>query len=505
MKSHDMAPNSFHEASPALELGSSIERVFDLDALKSELDAGYHVSAIAMLRSALNQGVEPRARLLATLANEHAIFGRYDEALEAIDAAIAMEPANEAMVANRATWLAAFEPDAECAKAHLEDWGVRFMNPLAPSPPIAWQPYDENRRLRVAYLSGDFNHHPTRHFIAPIWRHHNREKFEVYALMTGQEDAFSQGLQSLVEHWIHVGTQTDDQLLALIRQIGIDVLVDLSGHTQGGRLGVFARRAAPVQMTWFAYMQTLGMREMDWRLTDASIAPPGEGVAYTERLMYLSSVYAYEPPQDLKPVAPLPARKNGHVTMACLNHTRKLSDEVLTVWARILASNPKAGLIIVSAERDPERATESLSQQLLRAGLPLGQVSVVPRLNMGVFMALSEVVDFALETFPISGGTTTLHALAMGLPSLCLDEGRARPLSTLSARIMKQAGLLECVVYDAEAYVQRASEWINQPSQIEDLRQRARPALEKSPMMRHQKITAELEQAYLHARRAFGP
>jgi predicted O-linked N-acetylglucosamine transferase (SPINDLY family) len=245
-------------------------------------------------------------------------------------------------------------------------------------------------------------------------------------------------------------------------------------------------------------MQTLGMKAMDWRLTDWGTSPAGSDSHYTEKLYRLNCMVAYGPPVGCETLYPSPYHHHDFVTMVSLNHTRKISDQALNVWRQILVQNPNAGLIIISSFSDPEIAEKSLRPRLTNAGLPMQQVSISPKLTMRQFMSLASVADFALDSFPISGGTSTLHSLWMGLPVLALNDPQFGSRSTSSATTLKGLDLNDCVADTFDQYLNIACQWIQNPSMLDALRQRCRPALEQSPLMSHSQRVQEVESAYRH-------
>jgi len=433
----------------------------------------------------------------ATLAHIWMNLGDFDKAFEWSDRALRINPEDETVFINRVCWQAARCNDPLKARELFESWGKRFMDPLTARASYRFQKIKKlNRVLKVGYISGDLKNHSVRYFIEPILTGHDRKRFEVSAFMTMAEDEVSQFLKPSVDRWHNVSKLDDKALLKLIRSQEIDILVDLSGHTAGHRLAVFAMRAAPVQVTWFGFMQTLGMKAMDWRLTDVGISPPGTDNHFTEKLFRLQCMAAYTPPLNSEAQYPAPYRKNGFVTLISMNHSRKISDLALSTWCSILLENPESGLIVIGNDRDPEIAQAGLAPRLREAGLPMERVWIAPRQTMLEFMALASVADFALDSFPISGGTTTLHALWMGLPILALDDALHQGISSSTAATLRGLGLKECIATDIEQYNATASHWIRDPIQIEKLRLRCRPALQASPLMDHAARVKELESAF---------
>lgn len=464
--------------------------IADLLASKREYEC------IKILEDACNRFAEDD-QWPAALACIWMNLGELDKALAWADAALRIEPDNEVMFINRTCWLAARCGDPLQAKELFEAWGKRFMDPLTENASFRFtQTLKRDRILRIGYVSGDLKNHSVRYFIQPILAGHDRERVEVHAFMTMAEDEVSQFLKPCVDHWHNVCELDDDALLTFIRHHEIDILVDLSGHTEGQRLAVFARRAAPVQVTWFGFMQTLGMKAMDWRLTDYGMSPQGSDAHFTEKLYRLQCMAAYAPPLNSETLFQAPYRENGFVTMISMNHSRKLGDQALSAWRTILLENPQSGLIVIGNDKNPEIAHAGIAPRLSEAGLPMDRVSIAPRLNMLEFMGLASVADFALDSFPISGGTTTLHALWMGLPILALDDPLHGGMSSSTATTLRGLGLAECVATNIDHYKAMATQWINNPEQIERLRQRCRPALQSSVLMDHSARVKELETAY---------
>lgn len=183
--------------------------------------------------------------------------------------------------------------------------------------------------------------------------------------------------------------------------------------------------------------------------------------------------------------------------MVCLNDNRKVSDQSLKLWSKVLNKNPNAGLIIISSDRREEFADQSLRPRLREFGLPDDRVSVIPRLNFQSYLNLSSIADFALDTTPVSGGTTTLLGVSIGLPTLCLSKPGSGPLSTLSSALMRHIKLNQSITGNEDEYVDTASLWISELSTVEDLRARCLEGLKGSALLRHRQITLELETAFL--------
>jgi len=455
----------------------------------------YALALSRLERASLLAGPDPK--VLTQLAEVTMQLGDYERAVALVQEALTLNPDNPVLELNHANWINSRSTDPVAIRQRFEAWSRKHLDPLRQlQPPLVVTDRRQSKKLKIGYVSGDLKNHAVRYFIEPYLKLHDRQNFEVHAYMTTPGDAITQILRDHVEHWHEVQSLSSAALCEQIRNQGIDILVDLSGHTEGGRLEVFARRAAPVQITWWGFVQTLGMQEMDYRLTDAVNCPPGTDPHYTEQLCRMDCLTAYNPPLNCEAVYDSPWKTNGHVTMVSLNHSRKISDQCLALWSRILERNPNSGLIVVCSERDQE-SVDALFQQRLRAqSIPAERIALVPRLSLLDFMGLASIADFSLDTLPISGGVTSFHALWMGLPVLTLKPSQAIALQAYSSNILTTVGMNDCIAGSPEDYVERAGEWINHPDTIDRLRSRCRPSLQASPFMDHRGRVRELEQHF---------
>ncbi|CAN5452294.1 tetratricopeptide repeat protein [soil metagenome] len=424
-------------------------------------------------------------------------LGESTEARSLADAAADAAPTDWRIHATRAYIHATTLGDPAATLAVYRDWAARFADPLTdastPLPRLRGADASPTRRLRVGYVSGDLRQHSMAYFIEPVFANHDKSQVEVFVYSTGRRDAVTERLQRHVPNWFNVAATNDDDLLKLIRGHGIDVLVDLSGHTEGQRLFVFARRAAPVQITWLGFMHPLGMRAMDYRLTDCETDGPGADAHYTETLFRLHCMASYAPPESPL-LTTLPMQSNGFPTLISLNNSKKVTDRMLAVWGRILAARTDAQLVIMVQERTPEDAQAQMLPRLQRMGLPLDRIYVSPQLPLEEFMALGTVADVALDTSPVSGGTTTLHSLWMGLPVVTLDSPEAAEGST--ARTLHALGCDDWVASDEDGYVQRALALLDSPEQLLAHRAGIRDRMSGSLLMDYAGRTRELEHAF---------
>lgn len=422
------------------------------------------------------------------------LLGNHEDAVAMIDHAVALEPGNPKLYPLRAYLHATHGRDPAVTLAYFRDWAERFADPLTRAAKPLNPDRTPGRKLRIGYVSADLRAHSVAYFVEPIFGRHDRGRVSVAVFSSGAADAVTARIRRTVDQWFDISTMSDENACALIRRQKIDVLIDLSGHTVGNRLMVFARRAAPVQVTWLGFMYTTGMRAMDYRITDAIAEPPGKSEhGHSERLFRVNRMGCYMPPAAPLPAAP-PMLAKGRVTFASLNNLKKVTDRMLGVWGRILAAVPGSILILIGSERTQQEAIAQQRGRLEAAGLPLERLCILPRLSLDGFMQMGSLVDVALDTAPLSGGTTTLHSLWMGLPVVCMAGEQAFENST--AATVQALGFPELVAADEDEYVAKAVELACAPAWLADFRARIRPHMESSYLMDYDGFVADMEAAY---------
>jgi len=369
-------------------------------------------------------------------------------------------------------------------------FAARFETPLK----LHWQPHantrDPARRLKVGYVSGDFCYHAVACYIEPVLAHHDRAKIDVYCYYNrALGDAVSERFRALADHWLPCTALSDDALAERIRRDGIDILVDLSGHTALNRLLTFARKPAPVQVTWLGYLGSTGLDAVDYRLTDAVLDPEGQAEAYyAETVVRLPNWFTFRPEPDSPPVNELPALRSDTFTLACLNNLVKISPEVVRLWARILHELPNARLMLGNVT---EAAVASRLQARFAAlGIDAERLLLMPRLPIHDYLRLHHQIDLALDPFPFGGGVTTSHSLWMGVPVVTLAGSTT--VSRQGASILSAAGLPEFIASSEDDYVRCAREMAQDLPRLNAIRQglRAHSCADAAGLTRH------LEAAY---------
>ncbi|PKO62799.1 MAG: hypothetical protein CVU24_02475 [Betaproteobacteria bacterium HGW-Betaproteobacteria-18] len=438
------------------------------------------------------------SRVLETyshLGNVLEAQGKLEDAIASYRQALLLAP-DDAAAHSSLLFTMQYASDMSPAQRFQEHqrFAERFEAPFKPS----WQAHTNNRdperRLKVGYVSGDFRNHPVAFFIEPILANHDKSQVEVFGYYNHtQINSDTRRIAAFTDHWLACSDLNDEQLDERIRADGIDILVDLSGHTARNRLLVFARKPAPLQATWIGYSGSTGLTAMDYRITDAWMDPPGMTERYHSealvRLPHGGLAFIQEP--GCPEVNALPALSAGKLVFASLNTLNKINPAVVNVWGRILRALPQARLMLGNV------TDGSLESRLLglfeQVGIGASQLILQPRLTGADYLAIHQQIDIALDPFPYNGGTTTMHSLWMGVPVITLEGDH--PLSRFGASLMSRVGLPEFICQSEDDYVQCALELAQDLPGLNRVRQSMRQRM-SGPAWDAANITHNLETAY---------
>ncbi len=425
----------------------------------------------------------------------HADEGRLDEAVTALRRASDEQPANLSYPSNLLyvqTHQGVSTPEEILEEA--KRWERRL--PSHQRLPLR---APRRSRLRIGYVSADFRRHAVSYFIGPVLSAHNRERVEVYAFSNvAAPDAQTESLRRRGAQWERIEALDDDAAARLIREREIDVLVDLSGHTQGNRLGVFARKPAPVQATWLGYFGTTGLSAMDHWITDGVLHPESLPVAASETVWRLPRCWVcYEGPDAAPPVGM--AERSG-VVFGSFNNLAKISAITLDLWARVLAAVPDSTLLLKNVKFEDERCRERISRELRVRGVDDKRVQFgFHSARLEDHLAAYAGIDIALDTHPYTGATTTADALWMGVPTVTLPG--TTYASRMSASLLVAAGLPDLLAGSPEEYVTTAMQCaaelqgVGSAARLE-LRRKRREAMAQSSLCDARAMTGALEEAY---------
>ena len=429
--------------------------------------------------------------------------GRYAQAEACIRSAVAVNPAyfaSEGVSAHTdLLYFMSHDPAVDAEALFLEHcrYGEFFETPLRAFWPNHPNSRDPERRLKVGFVSGDLCNHAVASFIEPvIARLAQSSALELHAYYTRTfEDDATLRFRGHIAHWHSVAQLSSIELASLIVEAGIDVLIDLSGHTSLNRLRAFARKPAPLQASWCGYPGTTGLRSMDYFLTDRHFLPPGRFDRYfTEKLVFLPAAVPFAPLQSAPAINALPALATGSVTFGSFNRLGKTNDESIHLWAEVLRALPSAKMLIGGIDQDSR--IEELIGRFAKHGIARARLAFHKRCGKDAYLALHHHVDICLDTTPYGGGTTTLNALWMGVPTLTVAG------STIAGRqgaaIMGHHALEGFVATDAADFVAKGVYWATHLDELALLRAGLRERCQQSFYQQPDVIVATLERALRH-------
>jgi len=490
-----------------IESEAELERALELDPRHADAlvnlalvrnRLGRLADARALLERALSlaPGLAEAAGNLAGILREQ---GELPESLALYRRATDLRPEAPVLASSRLLALqgeVGADPVVLCAEHRA--WNDRFAAPLDPGPrTFTGRDRDPERRLRVAYVSADLRSHSVASFIEPLLAAHDRDAVEVLCYSDGAPDAVTARLRALADRWCDSRTASDAALAAQIEADQVDVLVDLNGHTSGNRLLCFARRPAPVQVTYCGYPGTTGVRAIEWRLTDDQADPSGVAATEaTETLWRLPNGFlCFQPDPSAGEVGPLPAAERGHVTFASFNSLAKITDQVLATWASLLLEVEGARLLLKSRALSDPGPGARVRATLAGHGIDPARVEVAPYTATPVaHLALYRQVDVALDAFPYNGTTTTCEALWMGVPVVTLAG--TTHAGRVGASLLSRVGLDALVTSTPDDYAAVAARLARDVPALAHLRSRLRGRVARSPLVARETIARDVEAAF---------
>lgn len=346
----------------------------------------------------------------------------------------------------------------EVAPATLRAWHERWARPLeaavVPLPPI---PRDTGRtRLRIGFVSGDLRDHTVGRMLDGVLPGLRRNGFELYAYSSSaRPDAVQQRLRGCFDAWLDIAAMPNAEAARRIRDDRIDILVDLAGHTEGGRLPVFAHRPAPLQLSWLGYWATTGLTRVDAVLGDRVSSPPGNEAQFVERIVRLPMPrLPFTPPDDTPPPTPPPAEASGFVTFGSFNNVCKMNEGVVALWASILDRVPGSRLYLKQRQLQYRLTRDSISAAFAGHGIDPSRLVLEGHSPRDDYYRAHARVDIALDPFPFNGGLTSLDALWMGVPLLTLAGDRM--VARQGAMVLSALGLDDWIAGSEQDYLERA-------------------------------------------------
>jgi predicted O-linked N-acetylglucosamine transferase (SPINDLY family) len=438
--------------------------------------------ALACYRRALELKPD-HARACNNLANAIKGQGHPDEAAAWYRRALASDP-NSAALHSNYLYCEQYRPGvtpARLAASHAE-WDQRHARPLR----AAWKPHlnrrDPQRPLRLGFVSPYFHRHPVGHFFVRVLAALDPQQCETicYAHLL-RRDELTERIQAAAGGWREVQGLADETLAEQIRAEGIDILFDLAGHTEKNRLLLFARKPAPVQITWISYEGTTGLTAMDYILADRHLIPEGAEEHYCERVLRLPEVYVcYDPPAAAPEVGPLPAWNEGRVTFGSFNNLAKINPQVVAVWADILRRLPGARLVLKYRGLNDPGTRRHYTELFAAQGIEPSRLELLSWSAYAEMLAQYNQIDIALDPFPFAGGLTTCQALWMGVPVITCPGATFAARHSLS--FLASVGLTETIARDLSHYVELAVELSSDLPRLAACRAELRGRLAQSPL-----------------------
>ena len=419
--------------------------------------------------------------------------GELNEAIACFRHSLELDPSNPTTHGNLAYALCFQSPTPEPVRAECERWSARFAAPVLRLEEDERRDRSADRRLNVGYVSADFRDHCQTLFTLPLLSQHDHGGFRICCYSSVERpDAYTERIAAHADSWRDVRTLDDEALSRVIRDDGIDVLVDLTMHMSNGRPLVFARKPAPVQIAWLAYPGTTGMDAIDYRLSDPRLDPDGFERHYTERTLRLpDSFWCYDPLTEAIPVGELPALERGHLTLGCLNNPCKLTDQTLSLWSAVMHALPTARLLLMVAQG---RHRRHLVERLAARGIASHRVEFVSFRPRAEYLRTYQRIDFGLDTVPYNGHTTSLDALWMGVPTVTRVGGTCVGRGGLSQ--LHQLGLAQFAAHTDEAFANIAVALGGDLPRLAALRASLRARMESSALMDGARFARHIEAAY---------
>jgi predicted O-linked N-acetylglucosamine transferase (SPINDLY family) len=458
------------------------------------LNMGQVTDAISLLTRVLAQRpnwAEAQRDLATALAHR----GSIKEAAEHYRSDLTRQPDDREMLSEYAFILSLLPSAArrEIFDAHAE-WGRRHGAFSAPEYKNAPKP---EKRLKIGYVSPDFREHSVSYFFEPLLAARDRGAFEIFCYAAGSaSDTTTERLRKLSDHWRTLGNSSDDDVFFLVRKDGIDILVDLAGHTALSRLRLFARAPAPVQISWLGYPETTGVPAIGSKITDAVVSPPGAEAYATETLIRMpKGFHCYRPPADCPEIAPPPCLDSGYVTFGSFSGPPKMNPDLIGTWANVLHAVPKSRLTMKARQFADEAVRDKYAAMFGAAGIAPERLTFLEfSPTNSAHLSQYASIDICLDTHPYSGTTTICEALWMGVPVVTLMG--ERPASRVGGSLLSEIGMPELIAKTADEFVAIASKFAHDIPRLRELRASMRKRLEKTPLRDEQGFAREMESVY---------
>jgi len=434
-------------------------------------------------------------------SNSCSALSRMDEAVKSNRRALEISPSVDyhSVLLLRMNYLAEMSPEALYAEACR--WNSLYAAPLADRIRPHTNLPDPERRIKVGYVSPDLYNHAVMKFVPQVFEHHDPSRFELFVYAVGgRSDYMTEDLRRSIDNYLSIPL-AGGELAERVRADGIDILVDLAGHTMGPSLLAFAEKPAPVQVSWIGILSTTGLATMDYFLGDPHMPCPGTEHLFSETVYRLPVVCSYRPFATDLPVAPAPCLERGYITFGSFNGLRKITRDVVKLWSAILHLVPESRLLLKYHGLEKEAMQGDLRRWFAEDGIPQQRLRFEGAVPPREYLAAYSDIDIALDPFPYNGGSTTLDTLWMGVPVVTLAGRMA--VQRCGASLLTAAGLPDLVANTPEGYIKTALFLSETVPKMPDLRCNVRQALQSSPLMDEVGLVRSVEDAYRDMWRAW--
>ena len=372
---------------------------------------------------------------------------------------------------------------------------------------IIFKPYDNwpwlnnlknGDKIRVGFVSGDFKNHPVAFFLENVLKNFDKEKFELYAYSTiSFEDETTKRLKQYFDQWLNFGGLSGENVAKKVREDKIHILIDLSGHTAGNALGLFAYKSAPIQVSWLGYFASTALKQMDYILVDKYGVKREEEKYFSEKVIYLpdTRLCFSEPQIEFNENNSIPFDKNSYITFGSYQNISKVTDEVLKAWSEILSKTINSRMRIQFPQIDLESQRKDFENRLISFGIDLSRIDLCPKSSREEYLKSYSEVDIVLDTFPYNGGTTTCEAMYMGVPIVTIEGNNI--ISRQTGGFLSLVGLIDWIAKDKEDYVKKAIGLSEDIISIREIRKSLRNKMKTSPIMDCEMFTRNFEDALL--------
>jgi predicted O-linked N-acetylglucosamine transferase (SPINDLY family) len=419
-------------------------------------------------------------------------LGHLDEAEILYRRALQIDPDNDGVHSNLLFCLSQdANMDARALFLEHRRFGEHFESSFGEAGLKQLNSRDPERTLQIGVVSGDLRHHAVAYFFEPVLALlSGYAQFSLHAYSNhNMDDSITVRLRGYFAHWNSIAGMPDEVLAEKIRADGIDILIDLSNHTSKNRLLTFVRKPAPVQVTWIGYPGTTGLKNMDYYLSDRFALPSGlMDDQFTEKIVRLPASAPFLPNKDAPAVNSLPALSNGYVTFGSFNRVSKLNPTVIALWSKLMRAIPDSRILLGGMPEDGQHG--HLTEWFAQEGITADRLSFLPRSDMAQYLDLHHQVDICLDTFPYGGGTTTMHALWMGVPTLSLAG--ATTAGRTGVTLLCHAGLDAFIAHDAADFVLKGLRWAGDLKGLSVIRAKVREDFANSAMGQPQVVAAGL-------------